>query len=484
MTSAITFAALAREARTRELAIRIDSRAVGRGDIFVALPGSTLDGGAYVADALSRGAAYIVCKPANAPAQGESAGVLAVEDPRQVLGALATARYGTESLSFPVIGVTGTNGKTTSTYLLEHLFQSVGHAVGLLGTVDFRWPGHTESAPMTTPDAVLLHSMLERMEHAGVQAAFMEVSSHALDQQRVSGVHFSGALMTNLTQDHLDYHGDMERYFQAKARLFLELPEKDKACVVNVDDPYGCRMLSELGHGLGFSLQGKTMKDHQVLQGTLLECGPAGLRLAMELENQRWELCSTLVGAFNAGNLLGVQAMGLALGLPFEALQGLADFSGVPGRMERVENEQGLHVFVDYAHTPDALENVLRALRDAGFKRIIAVFGCGGDRDKTKRPLMGQAVCRYADVAVLTSDNPRTEESSAIMADVRPGLKGCAHIVENSDRKAALAEALALAHPGDTVLVAGKGHEDYQIIGTEKRHFSDQETLQELLACA
>ncbi|MFV0423348.1 UDP-N-acetylmuramoyl-L-alanyl-D-glutamate--2,6-diaminopimelate ligase [Oleidesulfovibrio sp.] len=484
MKSPITFDALAEKARVGLLNIRIDSRKVEAGDIFVAMPGTAVDGGTFIADALARGASFIVCKAASAPANAGSASVLEVEDPRATLGLLAAERYGTTGIEFPVVGVTGTNGKTTCTYLLEHLFRSAGIVTGVLGTVSFRWPGYENPAPMTTPDNVFLHEMLGQMDNAGVQVAFMEVSSHALDQKRVSGVRFAGALMTNLTQDHLDYHGDMESYFTAKSRIFLELPEKGKACVVNADDPYGRRLLPQLEQGLGFSVQGNTVEGCQVLQGKILECGPEGLYLAMNLEGMEWELRSPLVGAFNASNLLGVQAMGLALGLPVETLKGLEGFMGVPGRMERIENDKGLHVFVDYAHTPDALENVLKALRAAGFARVIAVFGCGGDRDRTKRPLMGQAVCRHADIAVLTSDNPRTENPVAIMADVKPGLSDCTEVVEEPDRKTALARALELARPGDAILVAGKGHEDYQVIGTEKIHFSDQETLRELMACA
>lgn len=484
MKSTLSFDALAAAVRAGLLNIRIDSRKVRQGDVFVALPGSSVDGGAFIADALERGASYVVCRPCSVPVQTGGAAVVVAEDPRKALGLLAAARYDTADTGFPLVGITGTNGKTTCTYLLDHLFRTAGHVTGLLGTVNFRWPGHDEAAPMTTPDCVELHSMLSDMRDAGVEAAFMEVSSHALDQQRVSGARFAAALLTNLTQDHLDYHHDMEAYFSAKSRLFLELPDEDKVCAVNADDPYGRRLLPQLGRGVGYSVQGTVVPDCQVLQATILSSGPEGLHLSMDFEGKTWELRSPLVGAFNASNLAGVQAAGLAMGLPVEAMQGLASFSGVPGRMERIENDKGLNVFVDYAHTPDALENVLRALRAAGFARVIAVFGCGGDRDRTKRPLMGQAVCRHADVAVLTSDNPRTEDPVAIMADVKPGLAQCDHVVEEPDRRKALAAAVEMARPGDAVLVAGKGHEDYQVIGTTKIHFSDQETLRELLACA
>ena len=478
------------DVRAGRAEVRADSREVGKGDIFVAVPGASEDGARFVPAAVEAGAAAVVCRPEVTAAVGDAAAAaghactaVACDDPREALWRLAQARYHTETLPLTVLGVTGTNGKTTCAYLLEHLFSSLGHKVGVLGTVNYRWPGHMESAPLTTPGPLAVHSMLAAMSAAGADTAVMEVSSHALEQQRVGGVPFAGALFTNLTQDHLDFHPDMLSYFKAKARLFLEVPRDDKAMSINADDEWGRRLLelcpSALSYGLHEGLPGQ-----RHLRGELLSAGTDGCHLRMTLGRESWELHSPLVGAFNASNLLAVQALALELGLKPDQLAVLAGFMGVCGRLERVPNSQGLHVFVDYAHTPDALINVLKALRGAGFRRIVAVFGCGGNRDRTKRPLMGQAVARYADVAVLTSDNPRFEDPEAILRDVLPGLADARETVVEVDRRTATARALELLGPDDALLIAGKGHEDYQIIQGVKHHYSDQEVVRELLGCA
>ena len=466
--------------------VRSDSRRVGKGDIFVAVPGVSEDGARFIPAAVKAGAGFVVCRPGGAEAAAaEAAGchILLHPDPREALWRLAAARWHTEQAGLKVLGITGTNGKTTSAYLLEHLFRAAGHKVGVLGTVSYRWPGHCEAAPLTTPDPLSVHAMLAQMREAGVDVAVMEVSSHAIDQQRVCGIPFAGVAFTNLTQDHLDFHRDMESYFKTKARLFLELPKPEKGMAVNVDDQWGRRLLELCPRALSYGLQqGLPRRRH--LWGELLSAGTDGCRLRMHLDGRQWELHSPLVGAFNASNLLGVQALALEIGLDVEVLSALSDFSGVPGRLERVENPQGLHVFVDYAHTPDALINVLKALRKAGFKRIVTVFGCGGNRDRGKRPLMGEAVAVFSDVAVLTSDNPRNEDPQAIIEDVLPGLATAREVVVEADRRTATARALELLGADDALLIAGKGHEDYQIIGDVKRHYSDQETVREILGCA
>ena len=464
--------------------VRADSREVRPGDICVAVPGESVDGTRFIPQAVSAGAAAIVCRPdavEAAPHEG-SCRFLPHHDPREALWRLAAARWRTEELPLRVVGITGTNGKTTTAALLEHLFTAAGHRVGVLGTVTYRWPGHSEAAPLTTPDPLSLHAMLARMAAAGVDMVFMEVSSHALAQQRVSGVPFAGAAFTNLTQDHLDFHADMESYFKAKARLFLELPRADKAMAVNADDQWGRRLLELCPGALSYGL-GRGAPGRRHLWGELLSSGTGGTHLRMRSGDAEWELRSPLVGAFNAANLLTAQAMALELGLEPEAMGALESFTGVCGRLERVDNPRGLHVFVDYAHTPDALINVLTALRGAGFARIVTVFGCGGNRDRTKRPLMGEAVARHADVAVLTSDNPRNEEPEAILADVLPGLATAREVVVEADRRAATARALAMLGPEDALLIAGKGHEDYQIIRGVKHHYSEQEVVRELLQC-
>jgi UDP-N-acetylmuramoyl-L-alanyl-D-glutamate--2,6-diaminopimelate ligase len=480
-----SLAALLEELRTQQLEIRTDSRRVERGDVFAALRGTTQDAAAFIPQALEAGASVIVCGAEGAGHVRDSAARLVVYegDGRDALRQMAQARYHTETLPFPVIGVTGTNGKTTTAFLLEHLFASQGKKSGMLGTVDCRWPGFRCPASLTTPDCLELHRMLDAMRRAGVEAAVMEVSSHAIVQQRIGGVDFAGAIFTNLTQDHLDYHPDMESYYAAKAGLFLELPAAGKVCVVNSDDPYGLRLLQACKAGIGFGLKGNRA-GRSCLAGEILSCGRDGLHLGMHFGSARWELRSPLVGAFNALNLLGAQALWLGMGFSQEGLGCLETFKGVPGRLERIDNPMGFHVFVDYAHTPDALVNVLQALRAAGFARIVAVFGCGGDRDRTKRPLMGAAAANYADVAVLTSDNPRREDPGAIMRDVLPGLKEARRVVQEPDRREATRQALGMLGPNDALLVAGKGHEDYQIIGGTRYPYSDQQVIRELLECA
>lgn len=474
--------------------IRTDSRKVRRGDVFVAVPGVAANGGAgidgasFIPGAWAAEAGAVVCLPdrveaalAGAP---EGAMVAGHDDPREAIGSLGQARYGTDATPFPVVAVTGTNGKTTITYLLEHIFTALGRGAGVLGTVSYRWPGFAMDAPLTTPDCVETHAMLARMATAGVDVALMEVSSHALDQRRVAGIRFAGAILTNLTQDHLDYHGDMEHYYAAKARLFTELPDADKACAINADDAWGRRLLGEVEHAVGFGLDAaNAVPGRRHLDGTMLRNDTTGVTLRMRFEGRQWEFATHLVGAHNASNLLAAQAVCLGMGLAPADLAGLADAVGVPGRLERVVNPRGLDIFVDYAHTPDALENVLRALRAVGFRRIVAVFGCGGNRDRAKRPLMGRAVARYADVAVLTSDNPRHEDPETIMADVLPGLAGARKVVSDPDRARAIGKALALLEPGDALLVAGKGHESYQQIGDRKVPYSDQRVIRELLEC-
>ena len=437
------------------------------------------------ADAVARGAGYVVCRPESAGNCGE-AEVVDCADPRQALGLLARARYGTASLPFPVVGVTGTNGKTTTTYLLDHLFASAGKKTGVLGTVSYRWPGHHEDAPMTTPDCLDVHTMLADMRSAGVDMAFMEVSSHALDQNRVAGVGFGGAVFSNLTQDHLDYHHDMETYFKAKAKLFLDgdgKPFADRVMAIGTDNPWGARLAGMAPEAIGFGLTASGASG-RYLEGKVLSSTTAGLRLHARFEGREWEFTSPLVGNYNAENLLAVQAVALGFGLDPEVFRCFETFCGVPGRLERILNPQNLDVFVDYAHTPDALINVLNALRGAGFKRIVTVFGCGGNRDRAKRPLMGEAVARLSDVAVLTSDNPRHEEPEAIMADVMPGLSGAAEVFADPDRRRAIEKGLELLHPGDALLIAGKGHENTQQIGDVKHPFSDQQTVREILGCA
>lgn len=481
-----------------------DSRKVSAGCVFVAMNGSHTDGGRFIPDAVAGNAAFIVCEPHLAQAV-QGAVAVPVDNPRAALARLAAALHNTNALPFILVGVTGTNGKTTTTYLLEHLFRQKSAAVGVIGTIAQRWPNHHTEAAMTTPDCVELHAMLASMADAGVTLAAMEVSSHALDQSRVAEIPFGGAVFTNLTQDHLDYHHTFEAYYTAKARLFLSQPRPDKAMAVCTDDAFGRRLaadiLSQYNQSpscltvnlITYGLKPFEGKSPRHLSGQIMESSRQGLHLRMSSHGQAcadtsWEIRSPLVGAFNAENLLATQAMGLGLGFTPDDFSCFKDFQGVPGRLERIPNEQGLDVFVDFAHTPDALKNVLTALRNSGFERIICVFGCGGDRDKTKRPLMGEAVAQGADVAVLTSDNPRNEAPLDIMADVMPGLTApstASQVLCEPDRRMAMAKALEIlrtsAKHSTALLVAGKGHETTQQIGDVKHPFSDQQTLRELL---
>ena len=498
MIQRITLNELCGKVAGQGLSVAVHSGDTSAGGVFVIMPPSVPrgkeseqpGGERYLGDALSRRPSAVVLEAKHLPlleASGANVAAAVVEDVRAALGDLARAAYGTGKSAPRVIGVTGTNGKTTETYLMEALFNSLGIKTGVIGTVSYRWPGHEEDAPLTTPGCLALHRMLASMRDAGAEYAFMEVSSHALDQDRVAGIDFSGALFTNLTQDHLDYHAGMEDYFASKKRLFLPsgsggVPFDDKTVVANADDAYGRRLLEACPGGVGYGLESAPVSGSRHLAGEILSLTPGGVRLRVRFEGKSWELASPLVGSFNVMNLLGAQALGLGLGLAPADFQALASFTGVSGRLERVPGASGLNVFVDYAHTPDALVKAISALRAAGFARIVTVFGCGGNRDRTKRPLMGAAVAGLTDVAVLTSDNPRDEDPEAILDDVMPGLAGCGRVIRQADRRAALAEALALLGPEDALLVAGKGHETYQLIKGVKHPFSDQRILRELMS--
>ncbi len=478
------------------LMVRTHSKAVQPGEAFLALSGSRTDGAAFIAEAVARKAGYVIAPEGylhgSARETLKETAILEHPDPRRALGELAAAHHGTDRTCPVLVGVTGTNGKTTVVFLTAHLLQSAGLPVGTIGTIGAQWPGGECDFGMTTPDCWRLHGLLARMRDAGVSHVCMEVSSHALAQQRTAGLRFEGAVLTNVTQDHLDYHLDMESYFQAKALLFTPGASGPKHRVVNMDDDHGRRLFSRWG-GLGYGLEqgedpvsGVKQPDvdgesAEVLRGEILACDRTGLHLGMNWKSSAWSLRSSLVGRYNAANLLAAQGAGLRLGMEPEQMSTLERFSGVPGRLERVPNRKGLDIFVDYAHTPDALENVAGALRKAGFKRLIIVFGCGGDRDKTKRPLMGQAAGRHADVAVLTSDNPRHEDPKAILADVLPGLAACPRVVTEVDRRLAIQLALDMLRPGDALLVAGKGHESTQQIGEEKHPFHDPTVIRRIL---
>lgn len=464
-----------------------DSRQVVPGGLFFALPGEKADGHQFIPQALERGAVAVVTEREVA-LPPEVVGVL-TGNGRRAMALAAAAFYGRPTDSMTVIGVTGTNGKTTTTYLLEAVLRSAGRRPAIIGTIDYRFGDTVLASQHTTPESVDLMRMIADFRRAGADALVMETSSHALEQHRVDGVRFDIGIFTNLTPEHLDYHKDMENYFAGKRRLFSLVEAAGGTAVINIDDPYGSRLATEVSGklltcGRNPSAQVRPVNISLSLQGVVGEVAtPAGML----------PLTSPLLGDFNLQNLLGAAAAGLALGLsPASVGAGLGALAAVPGRLERIENQAGALVLVDYAHTGDALEKVLSTLAELSPRRIVTVFGCGGDRDRSKRPVMGEIAARFSDLAVVTSDNPRTEEPLAIIEEVKAGVRrvhphewsrqeavtatgrGFVTIV---DRRQAIEFAAAIVGPGDLLLVAGKGHEDYQIIGRERFHFDDREEL-------
>ncbi|HVV87190.1 MAG TPA: UDP-N-acetylmuramoyl-L-alanyl-D-glutamate--2,6-diaminopimelate ligase [Kofleriaceae bacterium] len=464
-------------------AVRADSRAVTGGDLFVAVRGRRSDGHAFVATAIAQGAAAVVVEQEQ---PGLAVPQLVVPDGARALGALIGRAAGDPARRLRLVGITGTNGKTTSTYLAESVVAAAGHRPGVIGTVSYRWAGQTVDAPYTTPTPELLHETFARMADAGCDTAVMEVSSAALDMGRLGGVGFAVAAFSNLTQDHLDVHGTMDAYRAAKQLLFRDHLAPDGVAVVNVDDPEGDGMAAAAaGHRVlrvscaiaDAAAAGDLRPSQRDAEIAVLAFTSTVDGITARIRTPRGELAVAsrpLLGHYNVANIALVVGIGEALGLPHEAIaRGIADLRGVPGRVERVPNDAGLDVLVDYAHTPDALDNVLRALRPLTRRRLLCVFGCGGDRDPTKRPKMGAVVAALADLAIVTSDNPRTEDPRAIIDMILPAVPSPFFV--DTDRRTAIRAAIAEAVPGDIVVIAGKGHEDYQILGTTKIHFDDRE---------
>jgi UDP-N-acetylmuramoyl-L-alanyl-D-glutamate--2,6-diaminopimelate ligase len=459
-----------------------DSRQVTPGSLFFALPGWQSDGHQFINDALDRGASGVVMQrelPLSEPIAG-----IVVKDARQVMGVMAKNFYTDPTAGMILVGITGTNGKTTVTYLVESLLKEAGLRPAVIGTVAYRFENQCLEAPHTTPESIDLYRILQQFREAGCNAVVMEVSSHALEQSRVAGLEFDVAVLTNLTPEHLDYHRDMDSYFAAKRRLFNG-PVK---AVVNLDDPFGIRLARELGDVISVSaLQQATVSAADV------ELSLAGIRASLNLAGVTCRLQSALLGQFNLQNLLCAAGVGIGLGLPGDLITGaLAKAERVPGRLEAVPNRFDCQILVDYAHTGDALEKALSALQNLKPSRLLTLFGCGGDRDRSKRPVMGAVAARYSDLVVVTSDNPRTEAPAAILAEIRPGVQqvfaqelnlreageaDARGFVVIEDRREAIEFAVSLLRAGDVLLVAGKGHEDYQILGRKKIHFDDREEL-------
>jgi len=481
--------------------VRDDSRRVGRGDLFVAVPGTAVDGRRFLGDAVGHGAAVLVVE-GEPPAELAFAGtVVVVPSARRALGVIAHNRF-RAAAGLQLSAVTGTNGKTTTTYIVEAMLRAAGLTPGVVGTVSYRGPGvpgGSRPAPNTTPGALMLHQLFSEMRSGGATDVVLEATSHALEQGRVEGCAFRVAAMTNLTQDHLDYHGDMQSYGNAKAILFERLIDPTRGVAVTfVDDEAGRAMRARAASSaarLGVARAPAPNADI-VVERSVLDAG--GTRATFATPLGRIEIETPLVGDYNLENLAIAVGMAVARELPADAIaRGAADVA-VPGRLEKVANARGVLCVVDYAHTPDGLERAIAAMRAVTTRRLIVVFGCGGDRDRGKRPLMGEIGARDADLAIVTSDNPRTEDPASIVDMVLEGVRrttapklGRGELASarrgyhaEVDRRAAIRLAAAAAGPGDVLLIAGKGHEDYQILGTTKHHFDDREEAAAALALA
>jgi len=487
-------AAAAIDAAARACAVTdvaYDSRRVEPGAVFVAWRGRQADGASFAADAVARGAAAVIAE--GAPPRDIEVPWIEVGDARLALARLAAAFFNHPADDLLVVGITGTNGKTTTAYLLSAIFERAGVSCGRLGTVSYRIRDEERAAPHTTPEAPDLQRLLREMVDERCRACVMEVSSHALALRRVDGTRFAAAIFTNLTRDHLDFHGDMEAYFAAKRRLF-DMLEPGAVGVVNADDPHGARLMTSAGRAVTYGID----RPADVTPGPIAQSFD-GLRFELRTPRGPLHVGSRLVGRPNVYNILAAASTAMALDLPFSAIErGLADVTRVPGRFQLVSSAaDDLQVVVDYAHTDDALRNLLETARPLASGRLITVFGCGGDRDRTKRPLMGAVAARLSDVVVVTSDNPRSEDPGAIIADIKRGIPVSSERSGRSgaaagaqapecltvlDRREAIEQAIRRARPGDLVLVAGKGHERYQVIGDRVLPFDDVEVAQATLA--
>lgn len=450
--------------------LEYDSRRVGENSCFFAVVGGANDGHNYIESAIEQGARAIVCQrlPQN---RKEDVAYVLVEDSNIAMAAMAAAFYDYPSEELRLVGVTGTNGKTTTATLLYDMLMAMGHKAGLISTVTYRIGEQRIESTHTTPDSIRLNKMMREMVDAGCEYCFMEVSSHAAAQHRIKDLKFVGALFTNLTHDHLDYHGTYKEYIRAK-KSFFDMLGKDSWAVVNIDDRNGEVMLQNCA-AKHFRLSLRSMAD---FNAKIIEMLPNGMLLHINGK----ELWVKFTGRFNAYNLTTVYAAATLLGIDsLEALTTLSNLTPVSGRFETITAKDGTMAIVDYAHTPDALENVLTTideLRQAN-QKLYVVCGCGGDRDRTKRPEMASVAVKYATMAIFTSDNPRTESPESILDDMVAGVGNTANYLRITDRREAIRTASTLAKAGDIILVAGKGHEDYQIIGTHKHHFDDREEV-------
>lgn len=474
--------------------ISSDSRKIEKGYIFAALKGVNIDGRSFIADAIANGASAILLEDGSKQLDNIPSPVSTVLVPegRKALGLIAAKYYGNPSDKLKLVGITGTNGKTTTSYILEAIVKAEGRSAGVIGTVNYRFAGKKIAAPNTTPEPSELQRILADMIDAGTTDCIMEVSSHAIDQERIAGCSFDSAIFTNLTMDHLDYHGTMEEYGKVKERLFTNRSTNGAksgaskstsrviSAVINIDDPFGMEMAKKLTNVLTYSLAGG---DIFPLQMNETADGMTGI---LETPNGKIAIDSSLIGNYNLSNIMAATGAALSLGISLKSIEkGIRAFKNVPGRIERISLPKGYgdcRVFVDYAHTPDALERVIKAIRPTTKGRTITLFGCGGDRDKDKRPLMGKIAISNSDFTVITSDNPRSENPSSIIAEIEKGAINAGGTPGDdytiiADRRKAINDAAAMVKSGDTLLLAGKGHEDYQIVKGERLHFDDAEEV-------
>jgi UDP-N-acetylmuramoyl-L-alanyl-D-glutamate--2,6-diaminopimelate ligase len=469
-----------------------DSRKADSNSLFVAIKGFKTDGHSYIEAAYQSGCRNFLVESGreNVCDSCTDINLFSSSDTRLALSKSASVVYGEVSKKIPVIGVTGTNGKTSITYMIESVLKEAGFIPGVIGTVNYRWDDTVLPAPNTTPESSELHSLLAQMYSDGVDVIVMEVSSHALSLGRVDDIHFSIALFTNLTQDHLDFHKDFDEYYAAKKKLFQQLQKSDsssgiKKAIINTDDEYGARLFDELSQDgdnpAALSSRAGTM--YHIIKNSI-DTRLDGISYSFEIGSSSvYDLDLHMSARFNVYNSAMAFAACHALGVEEDIIvDGLSGMTHVPGRFDRVSSDLGFHVIIDYAHTDDALRKLLNSARELNPNSLITVFGCGGDRDRKKRPLMGKAAVSLSDKTIVTSDNPRTEKPEDIISDILAGIDnsdGAYQVIQ--DRKEAIKVAVFQAEEGDLVVIAGKGHEDYQILGTEKIHFDDKELVEEFI---
>ena len=455
-----------------------DSRKVQKDSLFIVRKGFRYDGQDFIEEAISKGARIILKEgPLGSHLDSGKAYVFNVDDSQQALRTLIHRFWGNLSQEIKMIGITGTNGKTTIAYLIESILKNSKKSCGVIGTINYRYGSHIFPAPNTTPGILDLHLFLANLARNKIPYCVMEVSSHALDQGRVDLIDFRCAIFTNLTSDHLDYHKDRESYFQAKAKLFSHLA-KDGIAVINQDDEYGCKLIEGIPPPkiLIFGLQKKSNLTARNIQYSL-----AGSRFILQSHYGEIPIETSLIGKHNVYNILAAVGCCLHEGISLKNIKrGIEELASVPGRLEAIKGNQNFYIFVDYAHTEDALQNILLSIKQVTDAKIILVFGCGGDRDKTKRPKMGKIACQYADLIILTNDNPRSERPDEIAEQIVSGMTQEKYMVI-LDRQEAILKALQMAAAGDVVLVAAKGHENYQIFKDQTIHFDDREVIQDFL---